>query len=40
MANVLVNFASGINYERKRKINTFSAKYIAKFDKIITSDKR
>lgn len=35
MADVLVNFAEGKSYQNKRKFNSLSGKYIAKFDRII-----
>ena len=31
---VLVNFANGAFYEKKRKLQTLTAKYIAQFDRI------
>lgn len=35
MANVLLNFAAGSSYEKKRRINSQTGKYIARFDRII-----
>ena len=35
MANILVNFAEGLSYQKKRKLNSLTGKYIAKFDRII-----
>lgn len=35
MAKVLVTFANGSKYERKRRINSITAKHIGRFDRVI-----